>query len=157
MAGSQMLQKHIKALQAMSKKKIEAGWFESNRYPVGSGGGAGFSVARNARVQNFGATIRHGDTIITIPARPFMQLAWSQFSKSRSDIQAKVAVKMVGGNLSPEQGLGMIGLALEGEIAKAMRDGNWQANSAATLLRKNSTKPLFDSKLMFKSISSKVS
>ena len=156
MAGSPMLQRHMAAMKAMSGKKAEAGWFETARYPS-KAGSDGRSVAANARVQEFGAIIRRGDTIITIPARPFMRLAWSQFSQKRQEIQAKVATKMVNGGLTPEQGLGLIGLALESEIVRSIKNGNWEPNSAATIKKKGFDKPLVDSSHMWQSVSSKVS
>lgn len=153
---SKMLEKHIAALQAMKGKKVEAGWFESARYGSNSDT-PGYSVAKNARVQNFGATIVRGDTIITIPARPFMRLAWSQFSQKRSEIQAKVAMKMITGGLSPIQGLGLLGNALEAEIVRAIKKGGWQPNSDATKAKKGFDKPLIDTAHMWQSVSSKVS
>lgn len=183
MSGSKMLEKHMAAMKAMSGKKVEAGWFETARYPTsgetkkaksnleGKKGKAlaeakkenaaaaptGRSVAANARVQEFGAIIRRGDTIITIPARPFMRLAWSQFSQKRQEIQAKVATKMVNGGLTPEQGLGLIGLALEAEIIRSIKNGNWEPNAASTIKKKGFDKPLIDSAHMWQSVSSKVS
>lgn len=58
MAGSEMIERHIKALKAMSGKKVEAGWFASARYP-GSDDKEGVAVARIARLLNFGGTIEH--------------------------------------------------------------------------------------------------
>lgn len=151
-----MIDNHIKRLSALKGKKVEAGWFETDRYPAGEGK-EGRSVAANARVQEFGATIVQGDTIITIPARPFMRLAWTQFSQKRHDIQAKVAVKMVSGNLTPEQGLGMIGNALVGEIIRSIDDGNWQRNADSTAAKKGFNRPLVDSSHMGQTVNMKVS
>lgn len=51
MAVSKLLQKHIAALKAIENKKVEAGWFESNRYPDGK------SVAYIASVLEYGCVI----------------------------------------------------------------------------------------------------
>lgn len=191
--GSPMLEKHISAMESMVGRSVEAGWFESARYPSSaetknkkeaeanlaeakkagakgkqlevhkklvatatSAARTGRSIAANARTQEFGATIRRGDTTITIPARPFMRLAWSQFSQKRSAIQAKVAINMINGGLSVEQGLGQIGLALEGEIIRAIKNGNWTPNAKSTADAKGFNKPLIDSALMWQTVSSKV-
>jgi hypothetical protein len=151
MAGSKMLARHINALKAMKGKKVESGWFETDRYPSGR------SVAANARVQEFGAIIKRGDTIITIPARPFMRLAWSQFSQKRHEIQAKVAYKMVNESLTPNEVLGLIGLALEAEITRSIKNGNWEPNAPSTVRNKGFNRPLVHSSLMGQSVSSKVS
>lgn len=58
MAGSQMIERHIKNLKALKGRKVEAGWFASARYP-GSDDKEGVAVARIARLQNFGGTIEH--------------------------------------------------------------------------------------------------
>jgi hypothetical protein len=50
---SKMIDKQIAILKATSGKKVEAGWFESNRYP------SGVSVAEIARLNEFGGTIKH--------------------------------------------------------------------------------------------------
>lgn len=188
-----MLQNHMKALKSLEGKKVEAGWFESARYPseaesserkeakanleMGKTAGikgkdmkalkdavasssskaTGRSIAANARVQEFGAVIKRGNTTITIPARPFMRLAWTQFNQNRGEIQAKVAGKMVRGELNPDQGLGAIGLALEGSIVRAIRNGKWAPNAPSTVAAKGFDKPLINTALMWQSVSSKVS
>lgn len=57
--GSKMLERHIAILAAMKGKSVEAGWFESDRYPSGPDGGPGRSVAANARLQEYGGVIDH--------------------------------------------------------------------------------------------------
>lgn len=58
MAGSPMIERHIKNLKAMKGRTVAAGWFETARYP-GSDDKPGLAVARIARLQNFGGTIEH--------------------------------------------------------------------------------------------------
>lgn len=150
-----MLKEQINALKSMSASSVEAGWFESARYPAGDGK-AGRSVAANARVQEFGEKIEQGNTTITIPARPFMRLAWSMFRQDRSAIQLKVAGKIVRGKIDARQALAQIGLELEGCIVKSIRDGQWEPNAKSTVRGKGFDKPLIDSALMWQSVSSKV-
>lgn len=60
MGVSKMLEKQIAALKALDGATVEAGWFESNRYPDGK------SVAEVARINEFGALIKvdaHEQTI----------------------------------------------------------------------------------------------
>lgn len=54
MGVSKMLQKHIAAIKSIEGKKVEAGWFESNRYEDGT------SVAYIASVLEYGAVIEVG-------------------------------------------------------------------------------------------------
>lgn len=154
--GSKMVEKKIAALKGIGKKTVEAGWFESDRYSAGKGSSEGVPVAKIARINEFGATIHRGDKVITIPARPFMRLAWSNFSNDRRQIQAKIAKKMADKKITAAQGLGQIGLALEGYIAKSIKDGSWQPNAASTVKKKGFDKPLIWSGHMFKTVNSKV-
>jgi hypothetical protein len=59
MAGSALVQKHIAALAAMKGKSVEAGWFESDRYPASGDKSVGEQVARIARIMEYGAAINH--------------------------------------------------------------------------------------------------
>lgn len=59
MAGSAMIKKHMTALKALKGKTVEAGWFESDRYPATGDNNVGIQVSRVARTLEFGATIQH--------------------------------------------------------------------------------------------------
>lgn len=168
--GSKLLERHMKALKGIEGKKVEAGWFESDIYPAGgtrgkagaTGGEQGIPVARVARILEFGASIKRQSSsgkeyTINIPARPFMRYAWSQFSNSRVEIQAKIAHKLVQGKITPDQALGQIGLAIEGHIARSIKTGPWAPNAPVTVRIKGFDKPLIDTGHMWKTVSSKVS
>ncbi len=59
MAAPNLL-RQIKALKKASKgTKVEAGWFESDRYPASKDGEEGVQVARIARFLERGGTIQH--------------------------------------------------------------------------------------------------
>lgn len=58
MVGSEGIARHIKALQALKGKSVEAGWFESDLYPS-KDGTPGRSVAANARFLEDGGVIDH--------------------------------------------------------------------------------------------------
>ncbi|ADF29323.1 RNA polymerase [Pseudomonas phage EPa61] len=93
---------------------------------------------------------------ITIPARPFMRYAWNLFSADRAAIQNRIAMRLARGQITPDQALAQIGLALEGYIARSIRTGPWVANSASTVRRKGFNRPLVDTAHMLQSISSRV-
>jgi len=151
------IDKHIAALKAMKGKKVEAGWFESDRYGATKGNSEGIPVAKVARINEFGATIASGKKTIVIPARPFMRGAWLKFRADSKKIQANIAKKMLEKILTADQALGAIGLILEGYIAGSIRDGGWQGNADATVAKKGFDKPLIDTGHMFKTVASKVS
>lgn len=158
------MQRHIEALRALKGRSVEAGWFETNRYKAGkkkngqeiSDKLVGQPIAKIARIQEFGATIKRGNKTITIPARPFMRLAWSNFGKQRQSIQKKIARQLIDGKIKPDQALGQIGLALEGCIVDSIRNGGWEPNAASTVKNKGFDKPLIDSSQMWQGVTSKV-
>lgn len=54
-----MIARHQKALKELDGVLVEAGWFESDRYPSTKPGEPGIPVAAIARQNEFGATIDH--------------------------------------------------------------------------------------------------
>lgn len=93
---------------------------------------------------------------IVIPARPFMQLAWANFSEQRKKIQEKIARDLVSGKITPDKALGQIAEALEGCIAKSIVKGNWQANAKSTIAKKGFDKPLVNTSFMLQSLTNNV-
>lgn len=92
---------------------------------------------------------------IVIPARPFMQLAWSMFQEKRPTVQKAIARKLVTGEISIDQALAQIGLALEGCIVKSIKNGNWTPNAPSTVRKKGFDKPLINTAHLMQSVSSK--
>jgi hypothetical protein len=181
---SKMIDKHIAILKATSGKKVEAGWFESDRYEDGT------PVAKIARLNEFGGTINHpggtkyitdaivkqkfvgsrfvsgsfkgdhkvtGPSVIIIPPRPFMRLASQMFTAESLSIQMKVAAKIISGKISPEQAMHQIGFAMQGCIVKSIKTGGWTPNAASTIAKKGSSIPLIDSAHMWQTVNIKVS
>lgn len=192
---SRMITNHIAALQALRGRKVEAGWFDSDRYEAEEGQAVGVSVAKIARLQEFGGTVSHpggtkyitdaivkgrgtgnyraagsrfvtgvfpgsfnitGAHVITIPARPFMRLAWVNFKQNSVKLQHKIAGQLVRGKITVTQGLNQIGMELENQIVKSIKTGPWVANAASTVAKKGFNKPLIDTAHMWKTVNSKV-
>lgn len=60
MAGSAMIEQHIKSLKSIRKgAKAEAGWMESARYPAQGKESVGIQVAVIARMNEYGGVIDH--------------------------------------------------------------------------------------------------
>lgn len=154
---SPLIDKHIKALKEAAGSKVEAGWFESDRYGGTKKDSTGVPVAKIARINEFGATITRGKATIIIPSRPFMRGAWLKFRSDRKKIQAKIAKQMIDKKLTGDQAMAQIGLILEGYIVGSIRDGGWQGNADSTIKKKGFDKPLIDTGHMWKTVSSKVS
>ena len=156
-AHSELIARHINALKKVEGKKVEAGWFESDRYPAGKGSSVGEQVAKIARIQEWGATIKRGNAEIVIPSRAFMRKAWSDFNQQRAAIQVKVAKKVVNGEITQDQALAQIGEALVACIVRSIRGGEWERNAESTIKQKGFDKPLINTAHMWKTVNSKVS
>ena len=79
---SKMIDKQIAILRATAGKKVETGWFSSDRYG-GEGEMAGRSVAEVARLNEFGGTIQHpGGTKYITDAVVKQKFVGSRFVKS---------------------------------------------------------------------------
>jgi hypothetical protein len=155
-----IVQDHIKRLKQLKDVTIEAGWFESARYQAGKDVPAaqvGMSVARVARINEFGATIKTAKANIVIPARPFMRGAYMQIKAKRDGITKKIAKQIVEGKIKPEQAFIQIGLFMEGEIVESIKNGGWVANAPSTVKRKGFDKPLIHTGQMWQAVASKVS
>jgi hypothetical protein len=150
-SSSSMIAQHIATLKKAGNKKVEAGWFESDRYP------SGIPVAKIARIQETGATIEHGDVKIEIPARAFMRKAAADFEQQRSAVQDRIARRVINGQITQDKALGQLGEFMSGLIAKSIRDGGWQKNAPSTIKGKGFDKPLIDTAHMWQSVNSKVS
>lgn len=155
-AKSELIERHLKALKGIEHKTVEAGWFESDRYPAAKGKSVGIPVAAVARIQEFGATIERDGHKIVIPARPFMRKAWSDFNQRRVEVQVKLAKKVVAGEITQEQALAQIGDFLVATIVRSIRNGGWEKNAPSTVKKKGFDKPLIDSAHMWKTVNSKI-
>lgn len=155
--GSKALEKQIAALKRMEGFQVEAGWFETDRYKSKKGGAAGESVARIARINEYGYSRETEDgKKVVIPPRPFMRLAWTMFSQQRNVYQNVIARKLIRNEISPEQALNQIGFALVGNILKSIKDGNWVRNAPSTIKKKGFDSPLTDTGHMAQSVNHKV-
>jgi hypothetical protein len=164
------LEAHKKALKQLDGHKVEAGWFESARYKAAKNvpeSQVGMPIAQVAFWNEHGTTRTVEETgpdgktitskVVHIPARPFMRFAMALFNRDRASIQKSIAKKIIDGKISPLQGLGQIGNALEGKIVLSIKTGPWPKNADSTVARKGFDAPLRDTAQMFKTVSSKVS
>ena len=168
--------------QKQSEYLIQAGWFEESKYSNGA------PIGGIAAVQNYGAVINQNITNkqrkffmalgiflkkttttlhIVIPATHF----WENCQKENKEKWKKLiqdAWKSVFlGNIEPDKAMEMVGLAIEGDIAKAIAAVDGPPLSPLTIEAKkrpykdkkttgNLTKRLSATGLMFDSVSHKV-
>jgi hypothetical protein len=154
-----IIEQHQELLKKMNGQTVEAGWFETARYQAGKGVPqkmVGVPVARIAKINEFGATIKRGKKIIRIPARPFMRLATMNFKDKHTAIMQSLSKKIMRGQLKPEQALAQIGMFMEGLIVDSIKSGPWKRNSPATIAKKGFDKPLIDTAQMWQAVTSKV-
>ncbi len=113
----------------------------------------------------FQANMPHGDDDISIaeiaayneygdsrtPARPFMK---QSFENHESELQAAcdhLTDSLASGN-SLQNGLEELGVFLKGLVQEEILEGNFAANSPATIAMKGSNTPLIDTGLMRQSV-----
>jgi hypothetical protein len=120
----------------------------------GKAAGARFVNAETFKGQPTKVT---GPHTITIPPRPFMRLAARNFMTKRKALQKKMTDRLMRGDITADQMLAQVGVAMENEIVKSMKNGNWTPNAPSTIARKGFDRPLIDTSLMWQSVSSKVS
>lgn len=159
--------------QRLNDFKIEAGWFENNRYENG------ISVAEVARVQNYGANIKVTDKMrkwfaaqgfplkkdtqnIIIPPRPFMDNA-AQRVKGQEGYNKLIGMMMAvfDNKITLEQGVNQLGLWIQSVIQEEIIKINSPALSGFTIEQRKAkgekgTKPLQATGQMLASIQSRV-
>lgn len=157
--SSKLLARHIEQLEALSGATVEAGWFETDRYP-GEEGKPGELTAVIARKQEYGFTTylptKSGPVRVEVPARPFMRYAYELFLRQRKQMEINIAKKIFSGKISAEQALGQIGMAMENCITDSIKNGPWIPNAPLTIKLKGFDKPLIDSGHLWQTVSSKV-
>ncbi len=152
---------HLKFLKRFKgTNTVEAGWFETSRYQAGKDvpdALVGVPVARIARINEFGATIKHASGKKTvIPARPFMRKASMDFQNQRGPMTVKLTKQYMRGKITEDQMLGQIGMFMEGLIVNSIKNGGWVENAPATVEKKGFNKPLIETGQMWQAVTSKV-
>jgi len=160
MAKKDIIELHIERLKQLKDVTVEAGWFETARYQGGKDvpeAQVGMSIAKVARINEFGATIDRGNFKITIPARAFMRNAYANIRAKRGEMQKRIAKGIISGKIKPEQAFKQIGLFMEGEIVESIKNGGWAPNAPSTIAKKGFDMPLIHTGQMWQAVASKVS
>lgn len=113
------------------------------------GDSGGFTIASLAAVHEFG---RRDESI---PARPFMKNTFEKNRRRIPKFQLRLKDKVLARRLSVKQALSQLGEWYEGEIKEEIRNGNFEALSEATVLKKGSSQPLIDEGRMIGAVTHK--
>ena len=90
-----------------------------------------------------------------IPQRPFMRTAVSRHGKSWGEKSAK-AVQSVMKGMPISQATELVGMQMKADISSTLTNGPWTPNSAVTIAKKGSSRPLIDTGELRASITYKV-
>ena len=90
-----------------------------------------------------------------IPQRPFMRTAVSRHGKSWGSKSAN-AVQSVMKGMSISQVTELVGMQMKSDISSTLTNGPWTPNSAVTIAKKGSSRPLIDTGELRASITYKV-
>lgn len=155
MSKSAMLSRHIALLKELEGRKIEAGWFATNKYVDGK------PVAYIAQLNEYGFTrvihTKNGPSVQVVPPRPFMRKASDDFRKDIDEVMKRITGRLFSGAITVPQTLGQIGIAMEGYIVKSIKEGEWARNAKQTIYNKGFDWPLVHDGIMWQTVTSKVS
>lgn len=138
--------------------KIDAGSVTQYR-SVGKDGNfkhGGKLRKRKLKSTNFAQTFARKAHSIQIPERSFIRSAFDENQKEIENMAKGVANKVAGMELSPKQGMHLIGQDMEKKIKQKLKKGPFEANAPATVKRKGSSRPLIDTGRLRNSIRYKV-
>lgn len=113
------------------------------------------SLALIARTLNYGreeGVTAEGRRYPKIPARPFMTFAAEIWEREYPKILKAYLPKVLGGTMSVEQLLKVIGKRSKEAVQKAIREGEYTPLSPRTIAAKGSSTPLIDTGLMVNSV-----
>ena len=99
---------------------------------------------------------RSGFSTVNIPERSFLRSTTDEQQRNLGIMKAQAIRKITSGKTTVRRELKTIGLHLEGEIQKKIKNLRTPPNSAVTILRKGSSNPLMDTGQLRASIKSVV-
>jgi len=88
----------------------------------------------------------------TIPERPFMRNAFDKNKGKIKKVQDELYSRILQNRISPRQGLGLLGEAMERLTKKEITDLRTPPNAPATVAKKGSSNPLIDTGQLRQSI-----
>lgn len=109
-----------------------------------------------AYLNRTGLHLKKSTTQIVIPERAFLRNGFDTGKEYVLDRTQQVIGDVIGGTMSVNQFLELVGLLLKGKVQDYARDLNSPANHPYTIDRKGSSNPLVDSGDMISSINYKV-
>lgn len=125
-------------------------------YPVGATGLGTPEAAYDGKASIIQVAIWNNYGTENIPARPFMDLAARNMRDLYKSQMKKFSKPLMRGEAKLEKVLDVIGLMAEEEVRKAIMDGDWAENSAATVRAKKSDRPLVDTGTLKNRVTHKV-
>lgn len=134
------LEKKLAAfIKHAESEQLNVGFINGATYPDGE------QVATVAFSNEFGTQ--------KIPSRPFFR---SMIAKEKSTWSGKVTKALKFTHYDAKRSMEFLGIDVEGALRQSIIDTNEPPNSAETIARKGFNKPLIDTSLMIKSITSEV-
>lgn len=91
-----------------------------------------------------------------IPARSFVRSTYDENKRKWTEVTKRIKDQILLGKITALKGLKKIGVIIEEDIRKKIRTGDFAPNTAATIARKKSSKPLIDTGQLLQTIKSKV-
>ena len=152
--GATFKQKNPKWIEKLKMRYKQEPLEAAVGYPRGKDGVGnahyenGASILQVAIWNNFGTD--------KIPRRAFMELAAKNMQKKYKKLMKEAVKRINSGELTIKSVLKTAAQMGEAEVKKAITDGDWAPNSPATMVKKNSERPLIDTGDMRKYVTSDV-
>ncbi len=135
-----------KALDRLRQRLIGKNRVVNVGVPEGKKESDGTPVAMIAAVHEFGSPSQG------IPERSFLRASVQRNRQKYVRLNRINLVKMLHGQMSAEQALGQLGEMAKGDVQTEIRSGDFAPLKAATIKRKDSSRPLIDTGQMVQSI-----
>lgn len=127
-------------------KAVNVGFPAGIEHKDDSGAATPYTVAQIAGVHEFGSPAAG------IPERSFVRSALAENRQSYIALNRKTLARVVNGDMSIAEALGLLGTKAVGDVQRKIRGGPFEELQAATVRRKGSSKPLIDTGQMRQSV-----
>ena len=152
------LQKINANLAFVSKRSVAVGWVYGNKRHKPKKGQKSVppSLAQIAKVLNYGSAPQFkpdGSVQQRIPPRPFMSVLKNEYGDYLKKVAADEANKIVNGTSNSGAFFKAFGVRAKGALQRAMRKSDeYVPNAPSTIKQKGSSRPLFDTGTLIRSV-----
>ena len=145
--------KGLRKLESIFKRldrAVEVGFFNGKPHPKNNGE---FTVAEVAAINEFGPVSKdlYEAQSDAPPSRPFFRYTIAEQQNWRNTLR-KISSKMVKGQITPTEGMRILGARVQEDVQETIADNSFKDNSDKTIARKGENDPLSETGTMERSV-----